>query len=148
MSVGVGFWIGLPIGPGHVTVCIRHGCSADEVDHFKEVLHREIEPLLPIMLIIKRDVIMRGYKNDVPTLDVEIIDGVTRAKLEDIYRRNYQQIDGHTAYPELAPHITVDKPDVMQFIETCFARIGGAYMTFEATLKRVGDKTVIDVAKK
>jgi hypothetical protein len=147
MTERVGFWIGLPVGPGHVTIVIRHGCDPGEVENFKQILTNEIAPLLPIPLVFQRDVIMRGYKNDVPTLNVTT-DTRTLAILKDIYRRNYQQIPEHTSYPELEMHMTVDSDELLMTAAAILDVSWGNYIAYSATLKKVGDKTLIASVKK
>lgn len=148
MSEGlVGFWIGLPIDVAHVTVVIRHGCNANEVDHFKEILHAQIAPLLPIVLIIDSKVVMRGYKKDVPTLNVRTESPDVGEQLKRIYRENYQQIPEYTAYPELEMHMTIDNQELKDLAAILHAEYGGRFVVTRATLKKVGDKTLIDSVK-
>lgn len=123
-------WIGLPLEEDgtHVTIVIRHDNPSEEV--FKRILHEEIAPLLPIVLKVHTGkIIMRGYKGDVPTMDVEFLDRRTNQIIKDIYRRNYAQ----GPYPELVPHVTV-KGDVKD-----------GYVVMHATLKRIGENEIIDL---
>ncbi len=137
----VGFYISLPVGPGHVTVAIRHGCDPGEVEGFKDIIRNEIGPLLPIKLRFERDVVLRGYKSDVPTLNVTT-DEQTLSIFKDIYRRNYQHI-GRVGFPELQMHMTIDKEELLVLADSLFSEHNGEYVCNRATLKKVGDKTVI-----
>lgn len=145
MNERVGFWIGLPIGPGHVTIVIRHNCEPAEQEHFKRILREEIAPLLPIQLKILRGLVLKGYNNDVPTLSVQINDVITKEDaLKSIYARNYQQVPEHTAYPTLDMHMTIKDPDVNTFASYLINQQDGHYMATTATLKQVGNPEVID----
>lgn len=147
MSEGVGFWIGLEIDIAHVTVVIRHGCKPVEVELFKEVLSVQIAPLLPIAIMIDSKVVMRGYKGDVPTLTVHAKDPYVEERLKEIYRQHYQQIPEHTAYPELEMHMTIDKPELKDLAAILLDSFEGRFIVTRATLKKVGDKTLIDSVK-
>lgn len=134
-------WIGLPLDEPsgtHVTIVIRHVNYNEE--EFKRILHEDIGPLLPIAIKIHPGIVMRGYKNDVPTMDVEFLNKKTDWILKDIYRKNYEQVPEHTAYPELSPHVTVDTPERLKFINST----NGTIIAMHATLKKIGEKEIID----
>jgi hypothetical protein len=130
-------WIGLPVEEiAHVTIVIRHVDPSEA--EFKRILHEEIKPLLPIVLKIHPGIVMRGYKGDVPTMDVEFLNRSTEQALKEIYNRNYAQVPGHTAYPQLEAHVTVDTQERRDRVKP------GDYVVMHAMLKRIGEKEIID----
>lgn len=145
MEERVGFWIGLPIGPGHVTIVIRHGCAPAEQENFKRILREEIAPLLPIQLKILRGLVLKGYNNDVPTLSVQINDVIGKEDaLKSIYAKNYQQVPEFLSYPALDMHMTIKEQDVSNFASYLVNQQDGIYLATTATLKQVGNAEVID----
>ena len=114
------------------------------MEHFKELLKTQIAQLLPIPLLIHKNIVMRGYKNDVPTLDVSVEGNAwLEARLRSIYHKNYQQIEGHTSFPELEMHLTVDTDELLFMAAIIVDENDGKYLADKATLKRVGNKDEI-----
>lgn len=130
-------WIGLPIEEiAHVTIVI---CHVDPIEaEFKRILHEEIKPWLPLVIKIHPDIVMRGYKGDVPTMDVEFLNRSTDQALKAIYQRNYAQVPDHTAYPQLEAHVTVDTQERRDRVKP------GMYVVMHATLKKIGEQEIID----
>jgi hypothetical protein len=87
----VGYWIGLPLANGkegedaHVTIVLRQDCQPYEFQQLVDVMNAELKPLLPIVAVIRPEIIMRDYQFDVPTHDVIFPDVDVDKILKRIY---------------------------------------------------------------
>lgn len=140
-----GVWIGLEVGEHcHVTIVLRQDATEDDIKRLDEqILNMRVKRLLPLILVIKPGIHMFGYNKDTPVMKVSFADIDVDSELHSIYAEWYQQKEGYTPHPELDAHITVDKPERLQEVEELLAKTKGVYMVTRATLKPIGEKTVI-----
>lgn len=138
-------WIGLPVeGDAHVTVVMRHVDYKE--NEMRQVLHGLVAPLLPIRAVLKPGIVMRGWKGDVPTMDVAFLEPEKEMRMKQIYAQYYTQVPEHKAYPELQMHMTVDSPERLATANRILTQFDGKWVATQATLKYVGDKTLVDRA--
>jgi hypothetical protein len=133
------YWIGLEIAPNlHITIAINHMATDEDFEQLRMCLRTMIGPMLPIE-IQKGEFKLRGYKNDVPTYTVRIVDERVDAIVKFVYKVNYKQKPEHTAYPELECHVTVDSDEKRRQWD----QLEDIFWARSATLKEVGEKETI-----
>lgn len=101
----------------HITIGVAKDVSEPEARVMQQDLERKIRPLLPIQAEIC-NYRLRGNDNSIPTYDVSFPDPVVEKVLKQYYRTYYKGDPSKRQYPLLEPHVTVDTPEKLDWIET------------------------------
>lgn len=140
-----GLYIALPIeiNGAHITVVIRHMTEPHDKTRFERILVEDIKPMLPIVAQIGKDIVMRGYNDDVPTHDIKLLNPEKEYLLGAIYEREYRQLPEYKQYPKLSLHVTVDSDAKREKVNKILKERDGVVVLRIATLKEIGNKALI-----
>lgn len=140
-----GLYIALPIeiNGAHITVVIRHMTEPHDKTRFERILVEDIKPMLPIVAQIGKDIVMRGYNDDVPTHDIKLLNPEKEYLLGAIYEREYRQLPEYKQFPKLSLHVTVDSDAKREKVNKILKERDGVVVLRIATLKEIGNKALI-----
>ncbi len=122
---------------------IRQECSHADLQDLVSRLRFKIGNLLPIVIRIDPRIKMRGHNGDVPTHDVTFVDVQTTTILEQMYKETYKQKEGHTSYPTLSAHVTVDNSERKAIIDEILGKSNGLFVVNTVYLKQLGFKDTL-----
>lgn len=100
----------------HITIGVAKDVTEPETRIMQQELERKIRPHLPIQVEIC-NYRLRGNDNTIPTYDVSFPDPAVDHMLKSYYRTYYKGDPAKRQYPHLEPHVTVDTPSKLAWIE-------------------------------
>lgn len=100
----------------HITIGVAKDVTEPETRMMQQDLERKIRPHLPIQVDIC-NYRLRGNDNTIPTYDVSFPDLAVDHMLKSYYRTYYKGDPSKRQYPLLEPHVTVDTPAKLAWIE-------------------------------
>jgi hypothetical protein len=101
----------------HVTIGIAKDATEHESRMMQQDLERKIRSQLPIRVEIG-NFKLRGSDNTIPTYDIIIPDTSVDTLLKRYYRAYFKGDPSKRQFPILEPHVTVDTPEKLQYIES------------------------------
>jgi hypothetical protein len=131
-----GFFVGLFFSDdsdAHVTLMIRKHCTVADLQKMVNYLRFEIAPMLPLVVSINPEIVMKGKELDVPTHDVHFTDNQAREQLSKLYS---EMCDPDSPFPNWSPHVTVDTDQKRQAVK----KSGGLAVLKMAHLRQLGFK--------
>jgi hypothetical protein len=128
----------------HMTIMLNVDPTPSDVD--KMVKYLKLLSL-PIVIVIEPGIVMRGYKNDVPTHNVYICNDHVRFFIEQMYEDTYKQKPEFKQYPKLSAHVSVDKPERAQIVDEYLEKKKGIVIVTSAYIKELGKKEILFSAK-
>lgn len=128
----------------HVTIMLNADPTPGDLDkmiNYLKILN------FPLVIVIEPGIVMRGYKNDVPTHNVYIANDNMRAWIHKMYEDTYKQKPEFTSYPTLSAHVSVDKPERVKIVEEYLKETKGIVFVKSAYIKELGKKEILFSAK-